>query len=81
MRWDGQEDQMNRATLVTLGCSIHNRGESPSWEMFRVFQRPFSSLSHQNRSKINILFRISLNGFEGEARFWQDNITLTTGYE
>lgn len=28
---------MKRATLVTLHCPIHNGGESPSGEMFRVF--------------------------------------------
>lgn len=30
--------KLNGATLVTLGCSIHNRGESPRGEMSRVFQ-------------------------------------------
>lgn len=54
---------MNRATLVTLHCSIHNGGESPSGEMFRVFSGGHSVdfLTKKDFFKINVILRRSLN--------------------
>ena len=41
-----------RATLVTLGCSLHNGRESPGGEIFRVFsRRPFSLFTFKIKGK------------------------------